>query len=398
MRVAVGIGEHAPEIGGGHTFVAGVVDALLALAKQSPHQFTVLCEPEQAAQLAGRCASAGVQCRTLPGSPLLGKAISALRLYTPLGGRFIHWPVRVERAARSAGAQMIWFVCGGVPAAPLDLPYVATVWDLQHRTHPWFPEVSAMGQWYMREVKHANFLRRAARVIAGTKVGAGQLELIYGIPAERIVILPHPTPVLGAEPIAGSSAMVARLAGSRFFFYPAQFWPHKNHVNLLHAMKLLGDRDSAAPGLVLTGADQGNLKHVKAVAQQLGLQDRVHFPGFVGAGDLAWLYRNALALAYASFSGPENLPPLEAFSLGCPVAMADYPGAREQAGDAAIFFDPAEPAQIADALGQIAGQAGLRESLVERGRARAARWTAQDYVKGVFAMLDNFEKIRRCWD
>jgi glycosyltransferase involved in cell wall biosynthesis len=42
-------------------------------------------------------------------------------------------------------------------------------------------------------------------------------------------------------------------------------------------------------------------------------------------------------LRYPSFFGAENLPPLEAFALGCPVIAADMPGAREQLGDAAIL-------------------------------------------------------------
>lgn len=104
-----------------------------------------------------------------------------------------------------------------------------------------------------------------------------------------------------------------------------------------------------------------------------------------------------MALAYPSFLGPDNLPPLEAFAQGCPVALANYPGAEEQAGDAALRFDPADPEGIARTLRQLSDDALLRETLIGRGRARALRWTAGDYVRGVYAVLDRFEAVRRTW-
>jgi len=39
----------------------------------------------------------------------------------------------------------------------------------------------------------------------------------------------------------------------------------------------------------------------------------------------------------------------------------------------------------------------LRASLIDKGRARAERWTATEFVRGVFAALDEFEPVRRCW-
>ena len=114
--------------------------------------------------------------------------------------------------------------------------------------------------------------------------------------------------------------------------------------------------------------------------------------------ELAVLYRRALALTYVSFFGPENLPPLEAFALGCPVIAADVPGAREQLGDSALLVDPTRPEEIAQAIRSLHRDPSLRQTLVERGRARAARWTALDFVRGVFAILDEFEAVRRCWE
>ncbi len=132
-------------------------------------------------------------------------------------------------------------------------------------------------------------------------------------------------------------------------------------------------------------------------AAQLQPSIDVAFLGFVPLEDLVALYRGAFALTYMTFFGPENLPPLEAFALGCPVIASDVPGAREQLGNAALFVDPRDPSEIAAAVKTLSDNESMRRTLVEQGRARAEKWTAKEFVRGVFAALDEFEPVRRCW-
>ena len=109
------------------------------------------------------------------------------------------------------------------------------------------------------------------------------------------------------------------------------------------------------------------------------------------------LYRNAFALTYLTFFGPENLPPLEAFALGCPVIASDVAGAQEQLGECALLVDPKSPEEIASAIKSLRDDPDLRKTLVDCGFSRASRFTGRDYVRGVFRILDEFEPIRRCW-
>jgi len=109
------------------------------------------------------------------------------------------------------------------------------------------------------------------------------------------------------------------------------------------------------------------------------------------------LYQSALCLCYVSFFGPENLPPLEAFGLGCPVIAADVPGASEQLGDAAIRVNPSNELEIAGALKLLSQDKTKRDELIRRGKERARRFTGRDFAKGLIASLDEFEPIRRSW-
>lgn len=281
----------------------------------------------------------------------------------------------------------------------MDLPYLTVVWDLQHRNMPWFPEVSSNGVWDMREDSLAWFLRRAARIIVGGQVGQQEIVDFYQVPQDRFKVLPHPTPSYALEaPDLDWDQLLAKFdLPDEFLFYPAQFWPHKNHANLLRALQILQDQHDLSPSLVFTGSNRGNFQYIEALVEKLGLGQQVRMLGFVSTEELLALYKKAIALVYASFVGPENLPPLEAFALGCPVIATRVAGAEEQLGDAALLVDPAAPAQFADAVLDLFADQELRRTLIERGLKRARHFTGNDYARGVFEIFDEFEPIRFAW-
>ncbi|HEY2899154.1 MAG TPA: glycosyltransferase family 1 protein [Polyangia bacterium] len=281
---------------------------------------------------------------------------------------------------------------------PVDYPYIMPLWDLVHRLHPYFPEVSSNGAWEGRDRMYFNSLGRASVIVAGTEVGKADIVRSYHIVPDRIKVIPFATPELKLNPTIDTASVAKKYnLPEDYLFYPAHFWPHKNHVGLLLAMSHLKERFRIEVPLVCVGADKGNQAYVQQTAHDLGLSAQVHFLGFCPEEDLARLYQRAFSLTYMSFSGPDNLPPLEAMALGCPVIAANVLGAAEQLGDAALLVDQKKPEEIARAIMQLKSDPGLRQGLVERGKVRASRWTTEDYVREVFSIIDDFEAVRRCW-
>lgn len=373
MRLAIALPGLQPTIGGGFTFVEEVARALDHCTPPPGIELVLLSDQPGSG---GALPRVTYQPEGTLGRLRLHAARTSQRLSRSLGGMRA-----VERAARDAGAAMVWFPTGGSEA--IDLPFAATVWDIQHRTHPWFPEVSSDGLWRARDESSRELLGRAALVVCGTVAGAEQLERFYQVPRERVVIAPHPTPGWAINDGAEDTSVLPK---SPYFLYPAQFWPHKNHALLLRALALLRRAGSDAE-LVLVGGDLGVRARLETLACELGVFDAVHFPGFVSRPALRSLYRGAVALVYPAFSGPENLPPLEAFALGCPVANADFPGAREQLGDGAIYFDPMDPASIAAAMNTLERDAAVRQRLIEAGRLVAASRRGETFVSTVLAAI-----------
>ncbi|NMG10050.1 glycosyltransferase family 1 protein [Brasilonema sp. UFV-L1] len=405
MKVAVFLSEELPDIGGGHTFNSEIFHSILKLETESNHTFVVCGWSEKT-----------------PSAVLLSKNIQYLSISAKLQERREYKFSAIQTAVlqklrhpRSRfkieqwhskfllntlvknGIDIIWHL--RPDCITMELPYITTVWDLQHRMQPYFPEVSIKGEWNTREQAYATMLKRASFIITGTEAGKMEVERLYQVPEERIRVIPFPTPRFTLSTTLDDDQQIFQKYNlpQNYLFYPAQFWSHKNHAGLLLAVKWLKDKYNLIFPVVFTGSDKGNKEYIRKMADELELSKQVHFLGFVSQEDLTALYRNAFALTFVTFFGPDNLPPLEAFALECPVIASKVSGAQEQLGNAALLVDPKEPEQIALAIKSLWDDTVLRQTLVERGLIRASKWTGKDYVKGVFSLLDEFAAIRRCW-
>ena len=396
MRVGIYPGPTKPTDGGSFTIVSEICRALSKRVGQGRHEF-VLLATEDSFDLQSACH--GMRVLTLEGEVCPTSTLGRIRRKATSLAQLaagVDWKPNYA-ADKFLGAHdidIVWY-----PSVwnclTLDVPYFTTVWDIQHRLQPFFPEVSQGREWNIRERQFSSVLRRAALIVTGTEAGRNEIERFYGVSPDRILTLPHPTPQFLKE-VAEEKPDLQGLSGP-FLFYPAQFWPHKNHYGLIEALELLRNRDGIDVNLVLTGSDKGNLSYVRDLIKQRNLTEAVRILGFVSEGQLAWLYRHALALTYTTYFGPENLPPLEAFSMGCPVIASDVTGAREQLGDAAILVHPPRPEPIAEGVKTLLSDAMLRRRLIEGGTNRATRFTPDDFVSGIANSLDYFEPLRKCW-
>lgn len=403
MRVGVFLSYFDPTAGGGYTFQQEILKSLLDLSSTCNHELILYFE-----------ANSETNTASLPVPP--AKNISSRWLIRPATHplvprnpwrrvmnkfrpkeKVVNSKPFLEGAVLADRIHLIWFASGLY--TPVEVPYIATVWDIQHRVQPWFPEVSQNGQWQGRESYYADYLQRASFIITPNQTGQNEIACSYQIPVERFRRLPHPVPQIEFLPDKSEVQSVLNKYSlhSQYLFYPAQFWSHKNHINLLRALKLLRETYKIDLHLVLAGSDAGNMGYVRSMTERFHIADIVHFLGFIPRQDLIALYSGAFALSYMTYFGPENLPPLEAFACSCPVVASNVAGAQEQFGDAALLVDPSNPDEIALAIKQIHDDPALRASLITKGQKRSKEYTGADYVRDVFKIMDEFESIRINW-
>ena len=386
MRIGFYSPISPPDIGGAHTFEKSVENCLFSGSRALLNEYVRLAD-------------------YLPRSPLSEPAHRQLDLAEKwvrhaIWGTYprieTHTSWRWRKAVKRSQVDAIWACCPSVPTR--ELPYAIHMWDIQHRRQPFFPEVSVEGEWPERERRLGTLIQRATFVFTGTEAGKEELRQYYGVEPCRIRLIPHPTPEIGSwtsEAELDKASCAFRERWGAYLFYPAQFWPHKNHVCLIDAIRELNERGRRYQ-LVLSGSDQGNAGYVLEYARKCGLASQVTSLGFVEQSTLPALYRGAHALVYPSFFGPENLPPLEAFEMQCPVVAGSVAGSECQLGDAAILVDPTKPIEFADAVIQLEDP-DTRTKYVLRGTARAQRYRSEDLVRDVDAAFAEFAPFRRTW-
>lgn len=389
MNIGIFFGDYSPDLGGSYTFQANLVDALKSA--ETNHNFFVFHTGDR-----GRETSGKVRYVSVSSNP--GKTVNFIRRSLNLLKNNKSEAVEsLKKAIIRYRIDMIWFVTHA--SESVDIPFICTVLDLEHRVHPFFPEVSVSGSlWDDRDQFFSTMIPRAAYVISGTEAGKQQIIDYYRPNPERVRVIPFPVSQFATEQKEITSDILQRNTISEpYLFYPAQFWPHKNHIILLRALKLLNERHQLDMKLVFCGSDKGNLSYVKKAAYELGIEANVYFLGFVPLEDLYSLYKNAFALVFPSFFGPDNLPPLEAFAIGCPVIAANVAGSIEQFGDAALLVNPLLEEEIVRAVIRLDVEPDLRQFLTVRGKARVKHLTSHNYIIKIAEICDEFELYRRCW-
>lgn len=284
----------------------------------------------------------------------------------------------VARALKETGCGLWVFPAQDHWGYLAPVPAMVTIHDLMHRYEPQFPEVSRWGRHFLREYRFRNICRYAKAVLVDSEVGRKQVMESYGLDRDRIYPLPYlPPRYIFAEGTPDDFDSRYTLP-SRFLFYPAQFWQHKNHDRLLQAMAMVR-KECPDINLVLAGPMRYEYQRLTRRVEELGLHDRVLFTGYVPDADLPEFYRRAKALVMPTFFGPTNIPPLEAFALGCPVAVSGIYGIPEQVGDAALLFDPRSVQEMAAAIQSLWLNDELCRGLAERGIERSLLWNQKEF-------------------
>jgi glycosyltransferase involved in cell wall biosynthesis len=215
----------------------------------------------------------------------------------------------------------------------------------------------------------------------------------FGIPEERTVVIPAPPQkqFVAEQSEDRLRAVRDRLhLPDRFLFYPAQFWPHKNHLRLIEAFREVA---SEVPdvSLVLTGKKRDEYAAVMSAVDKSGLNERVRHIGYVEQDDLDAIYRLATALVMPSLFESISIPIYEAFQMGTPVVAAGILAIPEQVGDAALLFDPKSVASIKQAILKMLGDPEAARLIAKRGRDRMSFMTPERYGAQLQSLLRGLE-------
>jgi glycosyltransferase involved in cell wall biosynthesis len=326
-------------VGGSETYARELIRALARSSELEYRVFLPKLAPDAADGLPGKVVASYRASETMRGR-VRAMTLAAMR------------PGPIRRELELDGLDAIHFPLSVMLPVVDRPPAASTILDLQHEFHP---ENFGRAELSYRRYLYRLTARRSRIVIAISEHARETLIERLGLPPDRVRAI-H----FGVDHDRFSPGDAPR---EPFLLYPANRWPHKNHQRLFEALSLIrGERPELR--LVLTGYGHDG-----------PLPDGVEARGRVSDDELVDLYRRAGALVFPSLYEGFGQPPLEAMACACAVAVSDLPPLREVCGDAAVYFDPLDPSEIARAALEALGRGG------DSGPTRAAGFTWEECAR-----------------
>lgn len=301
-------------------------------------------------------------------------------------------PILFDIAAKETNIDLFWFTTPDY--YNISYPFIYTVWDLGHRRTPYFPEVSRSGWTNIeRENTYKKMLYRASYILTGNEEGKKEILENFPMPENKIRISPFPV----ASFCYGNEIKPNFDIPNEYFFYPAQFWPHKNHICILEALVYLRENYNLKPTVFFTGSDKGNKKYILSKIDEYKLNEQVIITGFLKDEELKYLYTHATGMIFASLMGPNNMPPIEGTFLNCPVIITDLNGHKEQLKDTALYFNGYNYEQLAIHMKTLLLSNETRCEIKNKEKELAVQFASINYFSNVKKIINEFELIRHTW-
>jgi glycosyltransferase involved in cell wall biosynthesis len=255
------------------------------------------------------------------------------------------------RFARRSNCDVWLSTAHSVPFRP-QVPCVAFIHDMIPLSHPEFQD-GAQSAYLRWALVHA--AKAADRVLTNSETTKEEIVRFTAIDKRKVTVIPlGPGWELPIEP----EPLSLELPFSKFALLEA--------ISLLEREKKLGEF-----GLVAAGGRGWKDHGIFETLERLKIQHRVHFTGYVEDAQLPALLERCAAFVYPSLFEGFGMPIIEAMQAGAVVLTSNRGAMKEVGGDAAVYFDPTDPATIAATIERYALNGKDRGSLLARGHARA---------------------------
>ena len=227
-------------------------------------------------------------------------------------------------------------------------------------------------------------VKKASKIIAVSQFTKNELRDIYKVPEDKISVVYNSYDENNFYPLAGRELegmnkvltqynLVENGTVIPYILYVGRLESKKNTVNLLKAFKILKNANGfrLPHKLVLAGVQGTGFEYVQRELNQFGMYKReVIMTGWTPQESLKYLYNGASCFVFPSFYEGFGIPLLESFACGIPVCASHRASLPEIGGEAAIYFEPNEPEDIAYKIYLLCMDKNLRQTCIQRGFER----------------------------
>ena len=194
------------------------------------------------------------------------------------------------------------------------IQFVINIWNTEIKKYYNLKEFISGGYEYQNKIINLS-VEKAFRIIVFTNKNKKDLLELYNCRPEKIVtqnLTPNlPNIYQNNKNYFEVYKNLNLNPDFKWFFYPAQFWPHKNHKYLIDVIKNLKKIGHSNIGFIFCGPDKGNLSFIKEIINNENLNENFKLLGFISDEEVISIYKNCSAVVMPTLLGRSSLPLLE---------------------------------------------------------------------------------------
>jgi glycosyltransferase involved in cell wall biosynthesis len=176
------------------------------------------------------------------------------------------------------------------------------------------------------------------------------------------------------DPLAATAEPIDALIGKRFITFIGNAFPYKNLPTIVDAFALVQKKYPDLQ-LAFAGKKEYFYEQLAKYIEQKGVSKDTHILGFVSEGEKRWMLQNAECYIVASLSEGFHIPGLEAMYERCPVISSSATCLPEVYEDAALYFDPHSPQELADHIERLLADKKLHDDLITAGNKQVRKYS-----------------------
>jgi glycosyltransferase involved in cell wall biosynthesis len=248
-------------------------------------------------------------------------------------------------------------------------------------------QMEGLRQWYNQILLPLAFWR-SQRLIAISEFVASQMVELYDISRERIDVVHHGGGLVERAQRDGWTPPETKDREGGILFV-SSLHPHKNVECLIRGYARLRDRLPDAPALTVVGKDvDGQIDYLRGLAQDIGVDEYVHFEGRVSDERLLHLLETSQLMVYPSSLEGFGLPAVEAMKAGVPLIASDRASLPEVVGDGGLTVDPTDSNALASAMSEVLKSPMRQRELAAAGRSRGKEFSWEKSARQTLQVLE----------
>jgi glycosyltransferase involved in cell wall biosynthesis len=213
------------------------------------------------------------------------------------------------------------------------------------------------------------FARKAQRIVTVSSFSKEDIHKTYNIENDKIDVVYNGINTLYTPTSEGErqTAKANYSDGKDYFLFIGSLHPRKNIAGLLLAYDAFRRSVESDVKLLIVGESMFKTSDIELTFEAMRYKNDVVFTGRLGNEALHQVLGASLALTFVPFFEGFGIPVIEAMNAGVPVICSNTTSLPEVGGDAVLYADPFDFAQVTDAMIQLYQNKELRALLIEKG-------------------------------